>query len=872
VTTTAGAPTLVLRLDDPAADLARSGGKGASLARLASAGLPVPAGFHVTTEAYREFVASNDLQARILATLEASPDADSAARVIRDLFAGGTVPPAVADAIRTAYAKLGSADTAVAVRSSATAEDLPGMSFAGQQDTYLNVRGEADVLDAVRRCWASLWTARAITYRARHHIAPADVALAVVVQELVPADAAGVMFTVNPIPGGAVEPDGASEHAREGTIGEDAIVINAAWGLGEAVVGGQVTPDTYTVDRSTGEIDRYVADKTVMTVRTSGGTQDQPVPADLRAVPVLTTTQVHTLADLGRRIEELYGTPMDVEWALDDDRLFILQARPITGRNDPQPALEEWNDSPGGDYLWTCANLGEAISSVMTPATWSLVRIFMSETMSLSSIGPHRISGTIGGRFYLNLSVMFAVASALGLDTLMRHASEQAFGRLPDEIEIPPLPMSRWRVVRESVRSIVPFLLRVRRYQRRLPELVAGFRGRCTSARARIEATTEPVALADLWTTELDPLLRDASRMLAAGARLDGAGLVRIRPVLRKLVGEADTSALLTGLHSHADGLASLGPLLGLGQLARGEIDRETYAELWGHRCPDEFEVSVPRPAEDPAWIDRQLAGLRDATHDATALLARQEEASSAAWERFRSRFPRRERALRRRIERAGAAARAREAARSEVIRTFWVLRTFLLRAGTLTGHGERLFQLSIEETLALLRGDDSPLARVPSRQRTYAHYRALPAYPTLIRGAFDPVRWAADPDRRHDVFDATRQPAPIGTAIIGFPGAAGVIEGVARVLGSAEEGDQLGPGEILVTSVTNVGWTPLFPRAGAVVTDIGAPLSHAAIVARELGIPAVVGCGNATFRIRSGDRIRVDGERGTVDILRTAG
>lgn len=212
--------------------------------------------------------------------------------------------------------------------------------------------------------------------------------------------------------------------------------------------------------------------------------------------------------------------------------------------------------------------------------------------------------------------------------------------------------------------------------------------------------------------------------------------------------------------------------------------------------------------------------------------------------------------------------ARDREATRSEVIRAFWVLRAFVLRAGALTGHGDDLFFLTIDEILALLGGDERALASVATRRATYDRYRSLPPYPTLLRGRFDPVRWAADPRRRSDVFDASG-PAPLARDVItGFPGAAGVVEGVVRVLAAPEDGDALEAGEILVTTVTNVGWTPLFPRAAAIVTDVGAPLSHAAIVARELGIPAVVGCGDATMRLKTGDRARVDGERGTVELL----
>ncbi len=248
-----------------------------------------------------------------------------------------------------------------AVRSSATAEDLPELSFAGQQDTYLNIHGEAMVLDAVKRCWASLWTARAIGYRTRHGIAQEDVSLAVAVQELVPADAAGIMFTANPLTGT-----------------RDQVLINAAWGLGEAIVGGLVTPDTVVVEKASGAITRQeITEKNVMTVRTPEGTHEEPVPADRRTQAVLSSAQAAELARIGVQIEDLNEQPMDIEWALYDGRLFIVKARPITTLRGQAPALEEWNDSLSGDSLWSCANVGEAVPDVMTPCTWSLIQVFL---------------------------------------------------------------------------------------------------------------------------------------------------------------------------------------------------------------------------------------------------------------------------------------------------------------------------------------------------------------------------------------------------------------------------------------------------------------------------------------------------------------
>ena len=371
-----------------------------------------------------------------------------------------------------------------------------------------------------------------------------------------------------------------------------------------------------------------------------------------------------------------------------------------------------------------------------------------------------------------------------------------------------------------------------------------------------------------LWQTDITPFFIDCCYMVQASANQGGAAILTIPLKLQKLVGDDNANALLTGPGAASGPLASLGPVLGLAQLAKGEIDRATFMQQFGHRSPHEAEVSIPRPAEDADWIDRQLAGLHKSNEDAAALLARQGAARKAAWERIHAHYPRKGASLRRQIDRWMAVAHQREAARSEMVRALWVLRVFVLRAGALTRQDEGIFFLSIDEIIAVLGGDRAPLAHIPARQAAYQRYCALPPYPTLIRGPFDPFQWAADPQHRSDMSGAPGGSAPAGGAITGFPGVAGIVEGRVRVIPTFEEGDALQAGEILVTTLTNVGWTPLFPRAAAVVTDVGAPLSHAAIVARELGIPAVVGCGNAMMRLKTGDFVRVDGSKGIVEIL----
>jgi len=697
---------LIMALDDPGAVPVLVGGKGASLARLVRAGFRVPPGFHVTTRTYLDFAERTGLREAVPAALSAVDPSDAAtldatAARIGELFAGHPLPAQAAAAIAGAYASLGDA-VPVAVRSSATVEDLPGLSAAGQHDTYLNVRGEAAVLDAVRRCWASLWSARAIGYRARRGLEPGDVSIAVVVQWLVPAEAAGVMFTTDPV-------DGA----------RDTVVVSANWGLGESVVAGDVTPDVAVVDRTSGTLVSYQAgSKETMTVADGTATRAAGTPPGLRAAAVLSPGQAGELARVGLAIEKLYGEPMDVEWALAAGELYVVQARPITSL--AAGPGEQWNDSLAGDYLWSNGNLGEALPDVMTPATWSFVELLMSRMTFPPSLPGYRGYGRIGGRLYTNVSM------SISLEALAR--------------------------------------------------------------------------------------------------------------------------------------------------LARGEIDRGTFARQYGHRGPHEVELSIPRPAEDPAWIDDQLAALSDTARDADALLASTEAARAAAWERLERQDPGKAAAARKLVARWAPLARDREAARSEIVRSVWVARTWVQRAGALTGHGDDLFFLELPETFGLLGGDRAPLAAVPARRVSYQAYRALPPYPALIRGRFDPIRWAADPNRRSDYYDERAQTTEPQDTITGFPGAAGVVEGIARILRTAEDAGRLGDGEILVTTVTNIGWTPVFPRAAAVVTDVGAPLSHAAIVARELGLPAVVGCGNATVRLHTGDRVRVDGSRGTVELLHRAG
>jgi hypothetical protein len=388
------------------------------------------------------------------------------------------------------------------------------------------------------------------------------------------------------------------------------------------------------------------------------------------------------------------------------------------------------SDSLDGDYLWTNGNLGEAIPDVMTPATWSFIELLMTRMVFPPSVPGYRGYGRIGGRFYANVSISISLEALVGI-TPRRFAVlfGPVLGKLPPIGEIPRPRIPRWKCIRLMVPATVAMVRRVRASQKRLPQFLADAPDRCDQLRTEIEQATDTATLTRLWAEKVRPLVEEACDMLAA-AGSQGVILLTAPGKLARLVGEADSALLLSGQQAQGVPLTSLGPAIGLARLARGEIDRDTLARQDGHRGPHELELSVPRPAEDPGWIGDQLAVVGGTAHDAGVLLANQEAARAAAWGRLAQHDSRKAAAARKTVARWAPIARDREAARSEVIRSAWVARTWVLRAGELTGHTGDIFFLELPEIRCLLRGDPAPVVKVPARRVAYETYQALPPYP----------------------------------------------------------------------------------------------------------------------------------------------
>lgn len=535
--------------------------------------------------------------------------------------------------------------------------------------------------------------------------------------------------------------------------------------------------------------------------------------------------------------------------------------------NSYNPETGEYNDSLTGEFLWSSVNTREATPDVMTPYTWSAMRFGFAQTTMLPGYLP---VGNICGRIYNNASVAATAFQALGRGGSFDASAKEMYGVDPNDIRqwnVPLLPLGfRDRVL--VLRNAIQIMNKARKAMRS----VDGFNHTnpewCDTQR-RFLTGIDRDELKRWADVTLYPYLVKSFWWMVGSALTQASHISKLRQDLRKLVGPDDIVALLSNVSTQDEFLASLGIVAGLDRLRRGEMSREEYLNKYGHRGPHETEVYIPRPAEDPDWIEKQLENLELSPTDVDTLLREQRARYEQALEKLQHTVPRRFEALLRRLHAAAELTRTREAARSEVIRTFWVSRDFILRAGSICGLEGDAFFLEYEEILQVLEGNDRAIQQIPARKRAYQKYSMLPQYPTLIMGHFDPDIWAADPNRRTDIFDARGQIKTQYTKQIrGLPGSAGHVQGRVRIVHSPDEGDQLQPGEILVAITTNVGWTPIFPRAVAVITDVGAPLSHAAIVARELGIPAVVGCFNATSVLKTGDRVRVDGGQGIVEIL----
>lgn len=843
------------------------GGKGANLGELARIeGVRVPAGFCVTTAAYRRMLAAAPGSAGLLDRLAslAADDRDEIRELsgeLRRVLEATPIPQDLRAALSEALS--GSADHACAVRSSATAEDLPGASFAGQQDTFLNVRGAEAIAEHVRRCWASLFSERAVSYRIQHGFDHRKVHMAVVVQRMVFAQASGVVFTADPV-----------------TSNRRVASIEAGLGLGEALVGGLTGADRYRV-RAGNIRERTIASKAIATVALdAGGTAERAIGPGQQNTQVLTDAQILRLDALARRIEAHFGQPQDIEWCLVDDAFEVVQSRPITtlypipGAGDP------------GDHIYLSVGHQQMMTDAMRPLGLSV--------FNLHSGGHMRAAG---GRLFVDVTKQLAspisrgpFLNLVGLsDPLLRDVLAALVERgdlgAPQAAEATPArPGHNFDAQVDDDPAVVAEL--IQRSQAALAALKQDIRGRTgvelldfivADMQHLRQVVFGPQNMgvimagmnASAWINEkmlawlgeknaADTLSQSVANNITSEMGLE---LLDLADVIRPY---PDVVAYLRRVQ-HEDFLDGLAPLAG-GPEARDAI--RAYLGKYGMRCAGEIDITRARWCEKPSTLLPALLGNIEnfAPHAGARRFERgRQEASQRAQElldRLRRLPDGEQKAVeaRRMIDRLRNFSGYREYPKYTIVNRWFVYKQALLReaerlvqAGVLRD-AEDIYHLTFDELREVVRTHRLDPRLIDERRAEHEFNKKLRP-PRVITSDGEIVTGTYKRDH-----------LPAG-ALVGLAVSSGVVEGRARVLLDMADA-RLEAGDILVTTFTDPSWTPLFVAIKGLVTEVGGLMTHGAVIAREYGLPAVVGVERATRLIRDGQRIRVHGTDGYVELL----
>lgn len=864
-------------------DLPAVGGKGANLRELMRIdGVRVPAGFCVTTDAFTKvFSASAQIEELIDRLTLTSPDDRhlilDISTEIRRMMEHATIDGDVESEITAAVDRVG-ARAAYAVRSSATAEDTPTASFAGQHDSYLGVVGTHDVLDHVRRCWASLFTERAVTYRARQGIDHRQVCMAVIVQHLVDAQVAGVLFTADPV-----------------TSNRKISCVEATFGLGEALVSGVVNADTYTVD-DTGHIRSSVATKHVATkVEAGGGTKQVAIEQDRREAPTLTDDQVRSLVSSGRRIESHFACPQDIEWCLVDDEFWIVQSRPITTLF-PIPSVTDGANhvyvSVGHQQMMTdpMKPLGLSFWQKTTPAPMAEAgsRLFVDVTARLAS--PEARTGLIGLLGKSDPLIGDALRTIVDRGDFVGPPTEASGAAAPPWASATAMLDPDPTIVDDLVAQWQTSITRLRRdiASKSGTELFEFIAQDIIELRGLLfdQRSLQVIMTAIDATWWLDDHLTEwlGDRHAAGTLTLSvpnnvtsemGLALLDVADAIRphRAVVEYLERRSLHDDHLHDDRLHDVHLLDELGSLPGGSDARtaiERFLHEYGMRCIGEIDITRPRWAERPGALVPVILGHVHNTEpgEAERRFEQGRREAAAKEDEILAELRPLPDGTARAIETEQMIARVRTfIGYREYPKYAWICRYLeykfallreaeqLLRAGVVDDVDD-IYYLAFDELHDAVRDRKIDRALIADRKASFEFHGTL-SPPRVLTSDGEMLT-----GRYH------RDDLPAG-ALAGLAVSAGVVEGRARVIHDMAHAD-VEPGDILVTAHTDPSWSPLFVAISGLITEVGGAMTHGAVVAREYGLPAVVGVDSATQLIADGQRIRLDGTDGYVEFLST--
>lgn len=862
-------PSYCLPLNAPHTTLDLVGGKGRSLSVLSQAGFSVPSGFHITTAAYECFLKTNNFSDRIqeIAAGERVPHLmEQAPTDTGHLFETGELPTEVAQAIRLAYTELREKDLVVAVRSSATAEDLQDASFAGQQETYLNVRGEEALLQAVRRCWASLWSVRSIAYRDQMGVSHRGIKMGVVVQVMVPADVSGILFTANPATG----------------IREE-LLVNASYGLGEAIVSNEVTPDMFRINRKYCSIlEQKISQKTVMTVVHGTGTAATEVEKGKQSQPSLNETQLRELAKNGTKIEALFaGQPQDIEWSYANGKLYILQSRPITGLPETPVLPSRW-EPPIKGSKWVRRQIAENMPDPLSPlfddlyvqegldVSMDAMQQHMGSPKALDKLYNRPIYGSVNGYAYMRADMNFTPtmmplvfgAMAAGVTSMLRGSGIQYWQKSLSEYQA---RVAGWRLVDPLSLTNAQLFDLIR--QMAHADAIYWFAATLAFGTAK---TTEAILdwflkiFARRKKLSTGMFMRGfSSKTLEAQAVLEAvAAQIRLDAGLRQIVLQSAPETLLDILAQHP---AAYSVLKGI----------QHYFSEYGHQTYS-IDFAEPVLADTPASVMASLQSLVLApeSHQTAQpdVLARQRE--NLIEETRRAFDPIRRWLFNKVLGQALRYGPTREESLYYVGYAWPKLRQCALALGQRLvddrnlAEAEDIYFLTAAELRAVVENPSGPSVRLDLINQTQYRRKLREARKQLHPPAAVPESFSF----KMGIIDLSSRESQVrgkgsGSELVGFAVSPGQVTAPACVILSPADFPKMRAGCILVCGTTTPAWTPLFSQAVGLVTDIGGILAHGSIVAREFGLPAVMGTGNATQCIQDGQVITVDGTNGKISL-----
>ncbi|MDQ2086088.1 PEP/pyruvate-binding domain-containing protein [Herbivorax sp. ANBcel31] len=854
-------------------DVLKGGGKAANLGEMIDAGFPVPGGFVVLTDSYKRFLEKNNLEKDIKVLINKvkcnDSDINKAVKKIKNLFEMGEIPEDIKKEIDETYKKIGS--PTVAIRSSATAEDMPGMSFAGQYSTYLNVKGLEDVYKYIKKCWASLWNERAVSYRSKQNMVNSDLAHGIVVQKLIKSEKSGIIFTANPVNGK-----------------RDEVLINSSWGLGEAIVGGEVNPDQWVISKKTFKVtNKDITTKKVKTVRREKGIELVPVPKEKQEISTLNDEEIQELTRLSVKVEEYFNSPQDVEWAFESGKFYLVQTRPVT------TLYPMYKTQKNEDDFRIYVNLflySQSMKEPFTPMGFNLVK--QAYANLLNKFGTKNYKGdklwwfhNFGGRAYADVTNLLRSKKNVDKlknnkrndkDPLTTKALIQVIERNKDEIMdkskagikvLSKLNLRLFKVLIEASYKSIYATINPKEARRRSFSSGDNKIEELKKEKEKLKTLEEKLSFVEknshggiiaAWDatfyTAITLTYMDKAEKIMKKYLDDVSDLQYIeKSVPYNVTTEMGMSMLNIAKKLDGKGMKASEKDKDIRKFLKQYGDKSSYVEA---------DVASTTWSEEPEYVLDLINSFIEnkSYNEEMEKFHKDREEAQKAIERIKENMEK-EAGKRKAKKIVKILTHYREMFGLRELPKYYLTKVLSIVRFVLIDIGEKLvkagrledkmdvFYVNIEDIRS--KKDLKEIVKVNKEEYIRETNRPMP--PRVITSTGESI---------YSVVEKAGENAFAGVAV-----SPGVYEGRIKVLNSPVQGQKLEKGDILVTAATNPAWTPLFLKIGALIMETGGPISHGSVVAREYGVPAVVGVAEATSMLKDGQIVKVNGETGVIEL-----